>query len=195
MLKKYAYHARLTKLSNLEPYYEDSVPWTRALKGKKVLVVHPFSETIKDQYEKKIKIWDSKEILPEFELITFKAVQTMCGEKDERFANWLDALNYMKQAAYKSYSKKGNAIVELNYKAIDRGAEGLVEIAVKPEWANLPYDSGRKLTGDEYFDKHVAPINHLEGYDLPVSAFTKYNLLDGATSLPSTSAGFIFIPK
>lgn len=90
------------------------------------------------------------------------------------------AVELMKQAAKKSYSKKGEEIVQLNYKAIDCGKDGLVEIEVKPEWANLTYDSGRKLTGDEYFDKHVAPINHLEGYDLPVSAFTKYNLLDGS---------------
>ena len=68
----------------------------------------------------------------------------------------------------------------MNYKAIDCGKDGLVKIDVKPEWADLPYDSTRKLTGDEYFDNHVAVINGLGGYDLPVSAFTKYNLLDGS---------------
>ena len=95
LIKKYASQAELTKLSNLEPYYETKNPWTSALKGKKVLVVHPFSETIKKQYEKRLDIWENREILPEFELLTFKAIQTMCGEKDDRFESWCEALNYM----------------------------------------------------------------------------------------------------
>ena len=90
------------------------------------------------------------------------------------------SLELMKAFAKKSYGKKGDAIVQLNYKAIDAGKDGTEEIAVDPSWAELPYDANRKLTGDEYFDNHVAVINALEGYDMPVSAFTKYNLLDGS---------------
>ena len=99
---------------------------------------------------------------------------------NEQIMPYAEAVEYMKGAAKKSYSKKGDEIVQLNYKAIDSGKDGLVEIAVKPEWADLTYDSTRALTGDKYFDEHVAPINGLEGYDLPVSAFTKFNLLDGS---------------
>ncbi len=90
------------------------------------------------------------------------------------------SLELMKAFAKKSYGKKGDAIVQLNYKAIDAGKDGMEEIPVDPSWAELPYDANRKLTGDEYFDNHVAVINGLEGYDMPVSAFTKYNLLDGS---------------
>ena len=90
------------------------------------------------------------------------------------------SLELMKAFAKKSYGKKGDAIVQLNYKAIDAGKDGMEEITVDPSWADLPYDANRKLTGDEYFDNHVAVINALEGYDMPVSAFTKYNLLDGS---------------
>ncbi len=90
------------------------------------------------------------------------------------------SLELMKAFAKKSYGKKGDAIVQLNYKAIDAGKDGMEEITVDPSWAQLPYDANRKLTGDEYFDNHVAVINGLEGYDMPVSAFTKYNLLDGS---------------
>ena len=90
------------------------------------------------------------------------------------------SLELMKAFAKKSYGKKGDAIVQLNYKAIDAGKDGMEEITVDPSWAELPYDANRKLTGDEYFDNHVAVINGLEGYDMPVSAFTKYNLLDGS---------------
>ncbi len=91
-----------------------------------------------------------------------------------------DAISYMKNAAKKSYMKKGEEIVELNYKAIDQGRAGLVQVEVDPKWADLPVNSSRTMTGDEYFDEQVMAINSLEGYDLPVSAFTKYGVLDGS---------------
>ena len=99
---------------------------------------------------------------------------------NEQIMPYDKAVELMKYMAKKSYSKKGDEIVQLNYKAIDQGKNGLVEIEVKPEWAELSYDSGRKLTGDEYFDNHVMAINSLEGYDLPVSNFMKYDILDGS---------------
>jgi len=99
---------------------------------------------------------------------------------NEQIMPYDKAVELMKYMAKKSYSKKGEEIVQLNYKAIDNGKDGLVEIAVKPEWADLKYDNGRASTGDEYFDNHVMAINSLEGYDLPVSNFTKYGLLDGS---------------
>ena len=104
ILDKYAGLANVTLLGSLEPWNVDSVmikPWTNTLKGKKVLVIHPFAETINSQYynwrehlfERKFA---SDDILPEFELITLKAVQTInyseeCGD----FADWFAALNYM----------------------------------------------------------------------------------------------------
>ena len=91
-----------------------------------------------------------------------------------------DAQEWMKKFAKKSYAKKGDDVVKMNYDAIDQGAAGLVEIPVKAEWANLEVKSLHKTTGDEYFDTFVNPINMLDGYDLPVSRFTKDNLLDGS---------------
>ena len=72
-------------------------PWTAALKGKKVLVVHPFSESIKKQYENnRLHIFERQfeadDMLPEFELHTIKAVQTLAGEGDNRFKTWFEAL-------------------------------------------------------------------------------------------------------
>lgn len=69
-------------------------PWTLALEGKKVLVVHPFVETIRMQYAKIDKIFPKETILPKFELITMKAVQTSAGGTAE-FNTWFDALQYM----------------------------------------------------------------------------------------------------
>ena len=77
----------------------------------------------------------------------------------------------MKEAAKKSYGKKGDEIVQLNYKAIDEGKNGLVEVPVKAEWADLPMYKLREATGDEYFDNNLQRINALEGYDMPVSSF------------------------
>ena len=99
---------------------------------------------------------------------------------NEQIMPYDTAVDLMKAAAKKSYSKKGDAVVELNYKAIDAGKAGIEEVAIDPTWAELPYDAARTLTGDEYFDNHVAVINGLEGYDMPVSAFAGDFLLDGS---------------
>ena len=93
--------ARITFLFNLEPWKNPMNPWSAALEGKKVLVIHPFAETIQSQYQKRQEIFPGTDILPRFELKTLKAVQTVAGEKDERFATWFDALEWMYQEAIK----------------------------------------------------------------------------------------------
>ncbi len=102
-----------------------------------------------------------------------------------------DALKYMKEAATKSYSKKGEAIVKMNHDAIDRGATGYVKVEVPAEWKNAVDDSAKRVaTGDradlvEYVNEVVIPVNTFHGKDLPVSTFEKY--ADG-TSPQGTSA-------
>ncbi|MBO0590872.1 hypothetical protein I2486_05570 [Cellulophaga sp. E16_2] len=76
----------------LEPFWAKT-PWTKALAGKKVLVVHPFNKTIEEQYKKR-KVLFKNEILPEFELITIPAVQSIGNNND--FTDWFEALDYMK---------------------------------------------------------------------------------------------------
>lgn len=72
--------------------------WTKALKGKRVLVISPFTETIRQQYEKRELLFPGKEILPEFgELLTYKSLMTIGDMKDERFATWFEALEHMKR--------------------------------------------------------------------------------------------------
>lgn len=85
---------KLCKIRELEPWFYNK-PWTAALEGKKVLVIHPFEETIKNQYQKKEKLYKNENILPNFELKTIKAVQTIAGEKSE-FKDWFEALESMK---------------------------------------------------------------------------------------------------
>lgn len=81
------------QLEMLYPFFVER-PWTRYLKGKKVLVVHPFEATIKQQYGKRKLLFDNPEVLPDFELKTLKAVQTIAGNKSE-FKDWFEALKYM----------------------------------------------------------------------------------------------------
>lgn len=82
-------------LTHLDPYWA-SQPWTRALKGKRVLVVHPFMETIVQQYEKRAQLFDNPDTLPEFSsLRVIKAVQSIGGESNG-FKDWFEALDWMK---------------------------------------------------------------------------------------------------
>ncbi len=101
VIEQYANQADLTFLFRLEPWLYNGRPWSAALKGKKVLVIHPFEDTIRAQYERRDKLFPGTDILPEFKLHTLKAIQTLCGEKDERFGTWFDALDYMYREAMK----------------------------------------------------------------------------------------------
>ena len=90
-----------------------------------------------------------------------------------------DANHWMKKFAEKSYAKKGQDVVEMNWKAIDAGTEGLREVKVDASWKNLEPKTERTLIGDDYFDNYVSVIGNLGGDDLPVSKFMEYELLDG----------------
>lgn len=86
--------AKFTELEALEPYYF-AKPWSSALEGKRVLVVHPFVESIKTQYAKRKKLFEDKTVLPKFKsLEVVKAVQSNAGEIPE-YDDWFEALNYM----------------------------------------------------------------------------------------------------
>lgn len=100
-IKKYMKDLRITTLPCIDPINYAKIPWSKALKGKRVLVIHPFSETIKAQYQNRDKLFKNKDILVDFNLICLKAVQTMGEEKDDRFHTWFEALDYMYQEALK----------------------------------------------------------------------------------------------
>ena len=100
---------------------------------------------------------------------------------NEQIMPYDKAVELMKESAHHTYARKGDDVVQNNYNAIDKGKEGLVKVEVKPEWAELPTEGKLyKLTGDEYFDNNLQRINALEGYDMPVSSFLKYGVLDGS---------------
>lgn len=88
-----------TKFVRLHDFYHflHQNPWTSALKDKKVLVVHPFSKSIKNQYLVRDKIFSGVHRLPDFELITYKSVQSIAGNKPEGFDTWFQALELMQR--------------------------------------------------------------------------------------------------
>lgn len=81
-------------ISDLDPYMTDS-PWSKALEGKKVLVIHPFTTSIPSQFSKRKSLFSNPDVLPEFDLITLKPVQSSGGAKVP-FSNWFQALESMK---------------------------------------------------------------------------------------------------
>ena len=87
-----------------------------------------------------------------------------------------EAVEYMKAAAKKSYSKKGDAVVEMNYKAIDAGVDAVHKVEVPADWATAVDDkkpverTGRPATV-KMVNELLDPIGMMDGDSLPVSAF------------------------
>jgi len=81
--------AYLTELRAIEPYYFDQ-PWSNELKGKTVLVISPFTDTIRMQFEKRKTLFANPDILPDFNLKTYRSVQSIGGNIS--YENWQEAL-------------------------------------------------------------------------------------------------------
>lgn len=86
--------ATLIPIFDLEPFW-NARHWTHCLKGKKVLVVHSMPDTIKAQYGKQTSLFKTPDMLPEFDLVTYKSVNSAMGLKTE-FPDWFAALEKMK---------------------------------------------------------------------------------------------------
>ncbi len=87
-----------------------------------------------------------------------------------------EAVEFMKQAAKKSYSKKGDAVVEMNYKAIDAGVDAVHKVEIPESWKNPTPDAPKAdKTGRpevvSMVNKLLDPISKMDGDSLPVSAF------------------------
>lgn len=82
-----------------------------------------------------------------------------------------DAILHMKEAAKKTYAKKGQNIVEKNFAAIDAGISNIVEITVPEEWKNAVEEKEDVSSLPAQIRDIVLPINQQKGDKLPVSAF------------------------
>ena len=103
-----------------------------------------------------------------------------------------EALEYMKKMAYKSYIKKGEEIVEKNYKAIDAGVDALVKVDVPAAWKNIevkPVEhtvEGKRPELVKFVKEVVEPVSQMNGDSLPVSAFVDH--VDG--TFPQGAAAY-----
>ena len=102
-----------------------------------------------------------------------------------------DAIEYMKKMAYKSYIKKGQAMVDLNYAAIDAGADAFVKVEVPASWKTIdvanvdPSVEGTRPELVKYVNNILNPVSKMGGDKLPVSAFVDY--ADGTFPQGSTA--------
>ena len=113
-LGKFLLNASIIGLKDLEPYYHSN-PWSEVLDSKRVLVIHPYEESIKKQYKKHSVLFKDPRVLPKFELKTLKAVQSIAANNTD-FSNWFDALSYM---------KKRVSCIDFDIAIIGAGAYGL----------------------------------------------------------------------
>lgn len=98
-----------------------------------------------------------------------------------------DAIRYMKEAAVKTFSKKGEKVVNMNCAAIDKGAEAVVKIDVPAEWAQLTDEVPVKDPSlPKYVQDILIPMNRLDGDNLPVSTFV--DIADGVS--PTATAKY-----
>ena len=151
----------------LEPFFSNR-PWTKALEGKKVLVIHPFQKSIENQYQKRELLFRNN-LLPKFELKTIKAVQTVANEKSQ-FKTWFEALDFMKQQMNEidyDIALIGCGAYGLNLAAHAKrmGKKsfhlgGVLQICfgiIGKRWENPKYSNGIYL---KFFNEHwVRPMN------------------------------------
>ncbi len=103
-----------------------------------------------------------------------------------------EAIEKMKYMAKKSYLKKGEAVVEMNYKAIDAGKDALVKVEVPESWKSIKVSNkkekveGKRADLVKYVENVLLPVSKMEGDKLPVSAFVDY--VDG--TFPQGAAAY-----
>ncbi len=140
---------------------------------------HLNAEAKKYIYDNKIQLYTINAIDKAIEIGMGKRTNTILQSAFFKLADVMpidDAIKFMKEAAKKSYSKKGDAVVEMNYKAIDAGVDAIHKVEVPDSWANPEADAPKEAkTGRPEVVKLVndllEPISKMDGDSLPVSAF------------------------
>ena len=95
-IKSYSPNCELIDLQSIEPFYSGS-PWSEFLENKNVLVISPFTDSIKLQYEKRDLIWKDKRVLPTFKnLLTLKYPHSPGIDKPSKYSSWIDMIRHYK---------------------------------------------------------------------------------------------------
>ena len=109
---------------------------------------------------------------------------------------YTDAVEFMKKMAYKSFSKKGDAVVQMNYDAIDSASANLVKIEVPESWKTTTEGAEMvKVSGTEYFLNTVAPIIAQKGDKLPSSKFSPDGTVPTGTTQYEKRGVAVLVPK
>ena len=109
---------------------------------------------------------------------------------------YADAEKYMKQAAEKSYGKKGEAVVKKNYDAIDNAIAQLVEIKYPADWKTATTGADPvKPADNQYYKEFVHPILSLKGDEMPVSAFDPTGTVPTGTTQFEKRGIAVYIPE
>ncbi len=82
-----------------------------------------------------------------------------------------EAVEYLKDSINKAYGKKGEKIVNMNYQAVEQGANSIVKVEVPESWAQATDEKKDEVIEPDFIKNILRPMNAQEGNDLPVSAF------------------------
>ena len=94
-IKSYSSNCELIDLQSIEPFYSGS-PWSEHLRDKNVLVISPFTDSIRTQYEKRHLLWADKRVLPDFKLLTLKHPHSPGIDKPSEYISWLNMVRHYK---------------------------------------------------------------------------------------------------
>ena len=115
---------------------------------------------------------------------------------NEQILPYAEAVDLMKKMAYKSFARKGDAVVQMNYAAIDSAKEHLVKIDIPADWATTTEGAEMvKLADNDYFKNVIAPILALEGDKLPSSAFNADGSVPTGTTKFEKRGVAVMVPK
>ncbi len=109
---------------------------------------------------------------------------------------YAEAVEFMKKMAYKSFAKKGDAIVQMNYNAIDSAEANLIKIDVPASWKTTTSGAAMaKVADNEYFKNIVHPILTLEGDKLPSSSFNPDGVVPTGTTKFEKRGVAVLVPE
>ncbi|MCJ7697988.1 MAG: pyruvate:ferredoxin (flavodoxin) oxidoreductase, partial [Thermoplasmata archaeon] len=106
-----------------------------------------------------------------------------------------DAMKYLKAAIAKTYSKKGQEVIEMNWKAVDAASAGIQEIHYPSSWSNLLADKTEVRKEPEFITKVMRPMLAQQGDKLPVSAFPPAGIFPAGTSQYEKRGVAINVPE
>ena len=85
-----------------------------------------------------------------------------------------DAIKYLKEGIEKTYKKKGQQIIEMNWKAVDEGINAIQKVEIPESWLEAEDEKGKVIDLPVFIEEVLIPMNCQEGDDLPVSTFINH---------------------